>query len=180
MTGESAEIVAGDPEDAPDDSPAVASQRSVETAALAVTLAFALTMAWDNWRTGIRWESTGPQAGYFPFYVAMILAGACLFGLVKEFIRRREAATPFVSRTQFRRVLQVFVPTLAFVLVTEWLGLYVASFLLIAGFMIFVGRIKAWKSLLTAFIFVAIMFGVFDIAFDVIMPKGPLERLFGR
>ena len=179
MTGEGAEIVAG-ADEPPDDSPAVASQRSVETVALAVTLAFALLMMWDNWRTGIRWESTGPQAGYFPFYVSLILAGACLFGLAKEFIRRRSSARPFVSRTQFKRVLQVFIPTLLFVPATQYLGLYVASFLLIGGFMIVVGRIKAWKSLLTAFVFVAIMFGVFDIAFDVIMPKGPLERLIGR
>ncbi len=76
-------------------------------------------------------------------------------------------------------MLQVFFPTLLYVPVTQWLGLYVASFLLIAGFMIVVGRIKAWKSLLTAFIFSAAMFGVFEVAFDVIMPKGPLERLFG-
>ena len=47
--------------------------------------------------------------------------------------------------------------------------------LLIAGFMRMVGRIALWKSLLTAFVFAAIMFAVFDVAFDVIMPKGPLE-----
>jgi len=173
------EVVVGDPDDPPDNSPAVASQRSVETAALAVILAFALLMAWDNWRTGIAWESTGPAAGYFPFWVAMILGGACLFGLVQEFRKRGAPAEPFVSRNQFRRVLQVFVPTLLFVPVTQWLGLYVASFALIAGFMYLVGHIKAWKSILTGYIFSAIMFGIFEVAFDVIMPKGPLERLFG-
>ena len=179
MTDQGAEIVAGDPADPPDDSPAVASQRTVEAIALAVTLAFAMLMAFDNWRTGISWESTGPQAGYFPFYVSLILAGACLFGLVQEWRKRRDPATPFVLRSQFKRVLQVFVPTLLFVPATQWLGLYVASFILIAGFMIVVGHIKAWKSLLTAFVFSAAMFATFEIAFDVIMPKGPLEHLFG-
>jgi hypothetical protein len=62
----------------------------------------------------------------------------------------------------------------------QWLGLYVASFLLIAGFMRVVGRIALWKSLLTAFLFVLLMFVTFDVAFDVIMPKGPIENLFGR
>ena len=52
--------------------------------------------------------------------------------------------------------------------------------LLIAGFMGIIGKIAWWKSLLTAFIFVAIMFVTFDVAFDVIMPKGPLEAAFGR
>ncbi|MGZ5065246.1 MAG: tripartite tricarboxylate transporter TctB family protein [Usitatibacter sp.] len=180
MSDQGIEIVAGDPDaDVPDDSPAVASQRSVETITLAVTLAFALLMAYDNWKTGISWESTGPAAGYFPFYVAMILAGACVFGLIDEFRKRREPAEPFVTRNQFKRVLQVFVPTLLFVPVTQWLGLYVASFILIAGFMVVVGRIKAWKSILTALVFSVLMFATFEVAFDVIMPKGPLEHLFG-
>jgi hypothetical protein len=109
----------------------------------------------------------------------MILAAACLFGLVQEFRKRGASAEAFVSRNQFSRVLQVFFPTLLFVPATQWLGLYVASFLLIAGFMIVVGHIKAWKSLLTAFVFSAVMFGVFEVAFDVIMPKGPLEHMFG-
>ncbi len=89
------------------------------------------------------------------------------------------ALETFVTRAQRRRVLAVFVPTFAFCLVTQFLGLYVASFLLIAGFMRLVGKIAWWKSLLTAFVFTAVMFVTFDIAFDVIMPKGPLEAAFG-
>lgn len=75
--------------------------------------------------------------------------------------------------------MAVFVPTLLFCVVTQFFGLYVASFLLIAGFMRAIGKIALWKSLLTAFLFTAIMFVTFDIAFDVIMPKGPLEAAFG-
>ena len=77
-------------------------------------------------------------------------------------------------------MIGVFVPTLLFCLAMQFLGLYVASFLLIAGFMRMVGKIARWKSLLTAFVFTAVMFVTFDIAFDVIMSKGPLERRFGR
>jgi len=40
----------------------------------------------------------------------------------------------------------------------QWLGLYVASFLLVAGFMRFIGRIAWWKSLLTSVLFALIMF----------------------
>jgi hypothetical protein len=173
------EIAVGNPEEPPDDSPAVVSQRVVETITLALILAFSLLMMYDNWRTGIKWESTGPQAGYFPFYVSLIMAGACVFGLASQFRQRSAQAEPFVRRNQLKRVLQVFVPTLAFVPVTQWLGLYVASFALIAGFMYVIGRIKPWKSVLTAYVFTAIMFLTFEVAFDVIMPKGPLERLFG-
>ena len=44
----------------------------------------------------------------------------------------------------------------------------------------FIGRIAVWKSLVTAFVFVATVFWIFDIAFNVIMPKGPLEAALGR
>ena len=109
----------------------------------------------------------------------MILAGASLYGVGSAFLSRKEALETFVTRAQLRRVMAVFVPTLLFCLATQFLGLYVASFLLIAAFMRMVGKIAIWKSLLTAFLFTAIMFVTFDIAFDVIMPKGPLEAAFG-
>jgi hypothetical protein len=179
VTQPGAEIAVGNPEEPPDDSPPVVSKRAVETVTLALILAFALLMMYDNWRTGIRWESTGPQAGYFPFYVSLIMAGACVFGLVNEVRKWGAKGEPFVRRNQFKRVLQVFVPTLAFVPVTQWLGLYVASFILVSGFMYFIGRIKPWKSVLTGYVFSALMFAIFEVAFNVIMPKGPLERLFG-
>jgi len=165
-------------EEAQDTSPPVAGKRPVEVATMAIVLAFALLMAWDNHRTGTGWESTGPQAGYFPFYVSLILACACLFGLVKEAVKRGPDE-PFVRQAQLKRVLQVFVPTLLYVPVTQWLGLYVSSFLLIAGFMIFVGKLRIWISIVTGLVFSVAMFVTFDIAFDVIMPKGPLERLLG-
>ena len=173
-------IVVEDPNPPASDSPAVTSTRTVDVVASLLLLALAALLGFDNWRTGMSWDSTGPQAGYFPFYLSVILAAACLFGIGKEFLARRQASKTFLTRAQLRRVTQVFVPTLLFCVVTQWLGLYVASFLLVAGFMAFIGRIAAWKSVLTAFLFSLIMFVTFEIAFDVIMPKGPLEALFGH
>jgi hypothetical protein len=158
----------------------VVSSRVVDIVVSLLLLAFAGLLGYDNWRTGMSWDATGPQAGYFPFYLSVILAAAAVYGLAKELLARRQPSESFVEPEQFRRVLQVFLPTLAFCLATEWLGIYVSSFLLIAGFMVYVGRIAAWKSLLTAVVFVLAMFVTFDVAFDVIMPKGPLEAFFGR
>ena len=173
-------IGAGDPAEPSGGSPAVTTTRTVEVATYVVLLALALILGFDNWRSGAGWAKDGPQSGYLPFYLCVILAGACLFGLGVAFWHRAMAATTFVTRDQLRRVLQVFVPTLVFCALMQWLGLYVASFVLVAGFMRVVGRIALWKSLLTAFLFTLIMFATFDIAFDVIMPKGPLEAVFGR
>jgi hypothetical protein len=173
------EIIVDDPTAPEADSPAVADTRTVEIVTCLLLLAVALVLGFDNWRTGIAWDSTGPEAGYFPFYLSVILGGASLYGLATAWLAGAKAPETFVTRAQLRRVMAVFAPTLLFCLATQFLGLYVASFLLIAGFMRLVGKIALWKSLLTALLFTAITFVTFDIAFDVIMPKGPLEAAFG-
>jgi len=173
------EIVVDDPTAPEANSPAVTSNRTVNIVVSLALLAVAVTLGYDNWRTGIGWDETGPQAGYFPFYLSVILGAASLYGVGAALASREQALEAFVTRAQLRRVMAVFVPTSLFCLVTEYLGLYVASFLLIGGFMRFVGRIAWWKSLLTALLFTAIMFVTFDVVFDVIMPKGPLEAAFG-
>jgi hypothetical protein len=173
------EIVVDDPTAPEHDSPGVARAVTIEIFACLLLLALAATLGYDNWRTGASWDATGPEPGYFPFYLSIILAGGSLYGLIVALLSRRASSGTFVTRAQARRVLAVFVPTLLFCLVMQLLGLYVASFLLIAGFMRVIGKIALWKSLLTAFLFTAIMFVTFDIAFDVIMPKGPLEAAFG-
>jgi putative tricarboxylic transport membrane protein len=180
MSNSELEIVVDDPTAPEVDSPAVTNNRIVEAVVCLLLLALAALLGYDNWRTGIGWDSTGPQPGYFPFYLSVVLGGASLYGLVSALLKGKQAATEtFVTRAQLRRVMAVFVPTFLFCLVTQYLGLYVASFVLIAGFMRLIGKIAWWKSLLTAFIFTALMFVTFDIAFDVIMPKGPLEAALG-
>ena len=180
MSNSEIEIVVDDPTAPEADSPAVTNTRVADVTVSLLLLVLAATLGFDNWRTGIAWDSTGPEAGYFPFYLSVILGGASLYGLVTTFLTRKEASETFVTRAQLRRVMAVFVPTLLFCLATQFLGLYVASFFLIVAFMRLVGRIALWKSLLTAFLFTTIMFVTFDIAFDVIMPKGPLEAAFGH
>src|SRR6266850_7581546 len=180
MSSSDLEIVVEDPTAPEADSPSVVDTRTIEIAVSLLLLALAVALGYDNWRTGIAWDSTGPQPGYFPFYLSVILGGASLYGLVTTLVARGAAAETFVSRAQLRRVMLVFVPTALFCLAVQHLGIYVASFVLIAGFMRLVGKIALWKSLLTAFVFTAIMFVTFDVAFDVIMPKGPLEAALGR
>jgi len=180
MSNTDLEIVVEDPT-APDDaSPSVISRRTIEILVSLLLLGLAALLAYDNWKTGIEWDSTGPQPGYFPFYLSVILGGASLYGLIAASFSRDAKTETFVTRAQLRRVMLVFVPTAAFCLATQFLGIYVASFVLISGFMRFVGKIAWWKSLVTAIVFTGLMFVTFDVAFDVIMLKGPLERALGR
>lgn len=163
----------------PADDTAVVGGRSVDIVILLFILGLALLLGWDSWRIGMSWADDGPQAGYFPFYLSLLMGAASAYGLVSAYQARRAADEAFVTRQQFGRVMQVFVPSFVFCLLTQFLGLYVASFLLVTGFMWWIGRIPLWISLLTSVIFAAAMFLTFEIAFSVIMPKGPLEAALG-
>ena len=180
MSNTEIEIVVDDPTAPEADSPPVASTRTVDIVVSLLLLALAALLGYDNWRTGI---GLGFDRARRPAISRSISrsssAAPASTAWSPRCWRAAAAAETFVTREQLRRVMQVFVPTLLFCLATQFLGLYVASFLLIAGFMRLVGKIALWKSLLTAFVFTAIMFVTFDIAFDVIMPKGPLEAAFG-
>jgi hypothetical protein len=161
------------------DSRPVVATRSVDIAVSLLLLGLACLLGWDSWRIGMSWADDGPQAGYFPFYLSVLMGAASVYGLVRTLLAGAVGSGAFVLRAQFGRVLQVFVPTLLYCIAMQFLGLYVASFVLIAGFMWWIGNIRVWVSLLTAFVFTAAMFVTFEVAFDVLMPKGPLERLFG-
>jgi hypothetical protein len=171
--------MSAEPDTTAEPSPPVVGTRSVDMVVSLLLLGVALLLGWDSWRIGMSWADDGPQAGYFPFYLSLLMGTASVYGLVRALMARAAADDAFVLRDQFGRVLQVFVPTLLYCIAMQFLGLYVASFVLIAGFMWWTGGIRVWVSLVTAFVFAATMFVTFEIAFDVIMPKGPLEAAFG-
>ena len=83
----------------------------------------------------------------------------------------------FVTYDQLRRVLTVLLPMLAFVVGVQLLGIYVGSFLFIAGFMIWVGKYHWAKSAGIALAVMAIAFLMFEVWFKVPLFKGAFNPL---
>src|SRR5215211_9442538 len=103
------------------------STRAMEIAVSGLFVAAACLVMYDNWRIGARWGEDGPQAGYFPFYIGaiMFIASAVTFGA--NLLARSGTRASFVERSELVRVLQVFVPTIVYVVLVGFLGLYVSS-----------------------------------------------------
>src|SRR5262249_48933237 len=126
----------------------------------------------DAVRLGFRWGTDGPQSGFFPFWLAIILLSAC-GAIVVQAARRRSDHTPFVNREQLVPVLKVLLPATAMVLLIHFLGLYVSSALYLAFYMRWAGR-HSWVSSLTVAVAVPLItFLVFEKWFLVPLPKGP-------
>jgi hypothetical protein len=80
---------------------------------------------------------------------------------------------------QFRSVVTVFVPAVAMVALTHFVGLYVSGGLYLATYMRWIGR-HSWASILLVAVGVPVAaFLIFEVWFLVPLPKGPLETRLG-
>lgn len=145
----------------------------------AVAFAVGVAVMVDSAHTGAGWSNGTPGPGYFPFRIGAIICIAAASIVVRALLRTRHDATAFVRWERFRRVLAVLGPTLAYILVIVYLGIYVASALFVAGFMRVAGRYGWAKSLIVGIASAAVLFWLFEIQFLVPLPKGPLEAWLG-
>lgn len=152
------------------------SRRAVEIVIAAAMVCLAGIVLWDSYGRGAGWDG-GPQSGFFPARIAWIFLAVSAFVLFQAF--KRDASEVFVTWDQLKHVLRVFLPLVAYVALIEMIGLYVASFVFVIAFMAIVGGGRWWSIALTAVIVPAIAFWVFEVQFQVPLPKGPVEALFG-
>lgn len=134
---------------------------------------------WDSYRIGAGWGDRGPQSGYFPLRIGVIICISAFAVMIETWRSHLSDSDAFVTREQIKPVLKVFVPIVAFVVLMDFMGMYVASAVLIAGFMKFLGKYGWFKSLAVAISVSAVMFWLFEIEFMVPLIKGPLEAAFG-
>jgi putative tricarboxylic transport membrane protein len=133
----------------------------------------------DSLRLGMGWAADGPQSGYFPFYIGVLMVVASLGTVGVVVFGRDRTHSAFVERTQFRDVLKVLVPTAVFVALIGVIGIYVASGLFIGAFMRWLGRFR-WRTIVIVGVAVPLaLFLLFEVWFLVPLPKGPLEEFLG-
>ena len=158
------------------------STRKMEVVTALVLASLGALVVWDANRLGAGWSDQGPEAGFFPFYVGLFLILAALGTIAYAYLSKEgkaNAEKPFVMRSQFKSVLQVFIPTVIYVFLMQLVGIYVALAIYIAGFMMINGGYKLVKALPYACIVPVIIFLMFEIWFLVPLPKGPIEAMLG-
>ncbi len=157
--------------------PSAVSSRAIEIVVAATIFVFGAVVIYDSIRLGISWGDEGPKAGYFPFYIGLMLCFSSVVTLVRA--ARTAGSESFVARGQLKLVMSVLVPTTVYVGVIAFLGIYVASIIYIAFFMWWLGKYK-WLTIVPVALGVNVAFFLmFEIWFKVPLPKGPLETMFG-
>jgi putative tricarboxylic transport membrane protein len=151
------------------------SHRAVELGVAVAGAIFALIVIGGSMQVGVDWAFDGPKAGFFPFYVGLFILGSSVVNFVTAWSEPSDRI--FAEWGQLGQVLSVVIPAVVYVVLVPWIGMYVASMLLIAVFMRWLGR-YGWGLVLAVAIGVpAITFLVFEKWFLVPLPKGPIEEL---
>ena len=152
-------------------------QKGAELVVAALFLLAGAIVVYDSLRLGAKWADDGPQAGYFPFIVGVIICVASAINLVAVFAWARDMDQTFVEVGQLKMVLAVLVPTSIYVTLIGLVGIYVASVAFIAFFMRWLGKYDWWKLAAVSVGNSVFFFLIFEVWFKIPLPKGPLEAL---
>jgi len=153
------------------------STRTLEIAVALILFTVGAIVVYDSYRLGSKWGSYGPQSGYFPFYIGLLICISSVVTMTQAVLAKSAAGKPFVLWGPFKRVLTVLLPAAVYVLSVKFVGLYVASAIYIAIFMVWLGKYSWWKGILVGIIINVIFFLMFEVWFKVPLFKGVLNPL---
>ena len=153
-------------------------QRWVEGGVAVLMAVLGVIIIIGSMQVGIGWGPEGPKSGFFPFYLGVTIIGASAANLVRAFIDY-DPDQLFADWGQLTQVMAVVIPTTVYVLSVPWLGLYLASMLLIGVFMKWLGRYGWGLTLAIAIGVPAVAYVIFEKWFLIPLPKGPIEDLLG-
>ena len=154
-------------------------RRIPEAGVAALLLAAGIIVITDSLRVGIEWADDGPKAGYFPFFIGILLAFSSGWTLLQTLLGWSRETKLFSQWSELRDVGAMLLPTTVFIVAVPFLGLYFPGALLIGYFMKRHGNFR-WPMLAGVSIGVPLsLFMLFERWFLVSLPKGPIERLLG-
>jgi hypothetical protein len=149
----------------------------VDAVVAAVLLAIGILVTVTSWKLGAGWTSDGPGSGYFPFGIGVIICIAGAGTIIQALFGKNKNTEVFVDREQVVRVLQVFIPAIVYVGAIEVLGVYIASTIYIAGFMVWLGKFSIIKAIVAALVVNVVFFLMFEVWFKVPLYKGTMDLL---
>lgn len=161
----------------PDDRPLLSRRTAELSFALIAILAGAIVI-WGALENNIGWDASGPEAGYFPFYVGSVVVLAGL-GIFAESWFKADRHECFVTRRQVSRIAWFFLPIVAYVILSVVLGLYVGSALYLFAVMCLHGKYGVLRSAALSIVVSLAFFVLFEWCFQMPLLKGPLEAMLG-
>jgi len=151
--------------------------RGVELGVAIVMIALGGLVIFGSLKVGIGWGDEGPKSGFFPFYLGVAIIAASIFNLAATFAQ--DPHKIYADWAQLVQVLAVVIPTTVYVFAIPWVGIYAASLVLVAVFMMRLGHYGIAMSAAVSIGVTAATYLMFEKWFLVPLPKGQIEDFFG-
>lgn len=128
----------------------------------------------DSVRLGFGWGISGPESGFFPFYLGagtIVCSLLILFNVFKK-SEKAGAGKRLMPEGALTPILWVLLPSTAMVVISEFVGLHIAAALYLAFYMRAVGKIGWVKTILVSLLVPMSLYIAFDKLFLVPLPQG--------
>lgn len=126
-------------------------------------------------------EDKGPGSGFWPFWLSIGMLLACLVTIYRWFTRQTAESVstePYITGTTLVVVGTSAVSILCLLLMTQWLGIYVALYVFLFVYVRFIGRHTWAVTLSIAICLPVFIFGLFEWALKIPLPKAVTDPLF--
>jgi Tripartite tricarboxylate transporter TctB family len=154
------------------------SRRGLESATAALTGAFGLAVAVSSFENGVTWTSSGGGAGTFPFINGLIIVAASAYNFVHAGVLRGSRAR-VIGWGDLKKLAALFLPALGLVAAIPILGMHLASAVYIFAVLVPQHHVSVWRALAIAVVTAIALYGLFDRAFQVQLPRGLLGAALG-
>jgi len=156
------------------------SVRAMDVITAILFIVVGLVVMVGSLKLGASWGVDGPEAGYFPFYISLIILLSSTVTLYQAaIVNKKKKTESFVDSEPLKQVMAVLLPAIVFVLGVQLIGIYVASAIYIAIFMVWLGKYPIWKAIAVSVGVSAALYLMFEFWFQVPLPHGswfnPLE-----
>ncbi len=128
----------------------------------------------DAIRLGFGWGMSGPEAGFFPFYLGLTIVICTVFivGKAINTYRKQGAGKPLIPAGGLTQILWILSPAIGVVLLTELIGLHLATIFYLAFNIKVLGKMGWVKVVLISVLVPLSMYIVFDKVFQIPLPEG--------
>lgn len=152
--------------------------RKADMTVAGLILLWALAVLFETRKLSTGWGLNGPEAGFFPFWLAAGLA-ACSGLIFLQAAWGEAGAEPFVTWEALQGVFKVSLPLAGFVALVYAVGFYLGAALYIGYYTRVAGRHR-WPVVGAMTLGIPIVtFILFERWLLVPLPKGPIEQALG-
>ncbi len=152
----------------------VVSMRTMEIVTALMFIIVGVVVMVGSLKLGAKWGSDGPESGYFPFYLSLIILVCSSITLIQSIRAKELSEESFVEKEPFRQVMAVLIPAALFVLGVQLIGIYVAGVIYITFFMVWLGKYAVWKALAVGLGVSIVLYMMFEYWFQIPLPHGSL------